>query len=552
MKTLQEALQIGESIDIEFKSWIKASGMKERISLAVDELIAFANCKGGTVYFGVEDNGEVTGCTGNYDLQAMREAIYDKTRPPMFTEIDEIVYEDKTVITITVEADGKTYATTDGRCLKRLGKNSKPYYPDEMSHIYSAIHTNDFSAQIIAESSLDDINLMVVYALKEKLRIRDSASTLPDLDDMAFLRDLKLIVNDNGQDKLTIAGLLFVGKEQSIQRLLPQAEVIYLHYGKDNLEEYNARMDMKQPIITVVDRLTEKIQNDNKIENVQIGLFRLEVADFSEKVFQEALLNALSHRDYQQMGAVYVKHYPDKIVIENPGGFLAGITAENIITHPSSPRNKLIAETLQSLKYVQRTGQGVDIIYKEMVSMGKPYPVYRVFNDAVQLTIGSTMEDPDFVKFIVKEQDSKQITLSLSQLMILRYVVENRKIKLSDAQRIAQVSDEDARKCCTELMRFGLIEIVGKEYMLTARVYEAVKSQVEYTRDKVVQYIKAKDMIMEYLSTNNSITNAIIRELCGFTKQQARTTIEKMIKDELVTKVGAGPATKYVAGKIEC
>lgn len=551
MKTLQEALQIGESIDIEFKSWIKASGMKERISLAVDELIAFANCKGGTVYFGVEDNSEVTGCTGNYDLQAMREAIYDKTRPPMFTEIDEIVYEDKTVITITVEADGKTYATTDGRCLKRLGKNSKPYYPDEMSHIYSAIHTNDFSAQIIAESSLDDINLMVVYALKEKLRIRDSASTLPDLDDMAFLRDLKLIINDNGQDKLTIAGLLFVGKEQSIQRLLPQAEVIYLHYGKDNLEEYNARMDMKQPIITVVDRLTEKIQNDNKIANVQIGLFRLEVADFSEKVFQEALLNALSHRDYQQMGAVYVKHYPDKIVIENPGGFLDGITAENIITHPSSPRNKLIAETLQSLKYVQRTGQGVDIIYKEMVSMGKPYPVYRVFNDAVQLTIGSAMEDPDFVKFIVKEQDAKQITLSLSQLMILRYVVENRKIKLSDAQRIAQVSDEDARKCCTELMRFGLIEIVGKEYMLTARVYEAVKSQVEYTRDKVVQYIKAKDMIMEYLSTNNSITNAIIRELCGFTKQQARTTIEKMIKDELVTKVGAGPATKYVAGKIE-
>lgn len=551
MKTLQEALHIGESIDIEFKSWIKASGMKERISLAVDELIAFANCKGGTVYFGVEDNGEVTGCAGNYDLQAMREAIYDKTRPPMFTEIDEIVYEDKTVITITVEADGKTYATTDGRCLKRLGKNSKPYYPDEMSHIYSAIYTNDFSAQIIAESSLDDINLMVVYALKEKLRIRDSVSTLPDLDDMAFLRDLKLIVNDNGQDKLTIAGLLFVGKEQSIQRLLPQAEVIYLHYSKDNLEEYNLRMDMKQPIITVVDRLTEKIQNDNKIKNVQIGLFRLEVADFSEKVFQEALLNALSHRDYQQMGAVYVKHYPDKIVIENPGGFLDGITAENIITHPSSPRNKLIAETLQSLKYVQRTGQGVDIIYKEMVSMGKPYPVYRVFNDAVQLTIGSAMEDPDFVKFIVKEQDSKQISLSLSQLMILRYIVENRKIKLSDAQRIAQVSDEDARKCCIELMRFGLIEIVGKEYMLTARVYEAVKSQVEYTRDKVVQYIKAKDMIMEYLSTNNSITNAIIRELCGFTKQQARTTIEKMIKDELVTKVGAGPATKYVAGKIE-
>ena len=63
----------------------------------------------------------------------------------MFTEIEEIEYEGKKVIAISVEADGKTYATTDGRCLKRLGKNSKPYYPDEMSHIYAAYHSNAVS-----------------------------------------------------------------------------------------------------------------------------------------------------------------------------------------------------------------------------------------------------------------------------------------------------------------------------------------------------------------------------------------------------------------------
>lgn len=69
----------------------------------------------------------------------------------------------------------------------------------------------------IKESSVDDINRMVVYALKEKLKIHDSSSTLPDLDDMAFLRDLKLIAEENGQVRLTVAGLLFVGKEQSIR-----------------------------------------------------------------------------------------------------------------------------------------------------------------------------------------------------------------------------------------------------------------------------------------------------------------------------------------------
>ena len=543
--SLKKIIEQGETATVEFKSWAKAASMRERINLVVPELIAFANYKGGTVYLGIEDDGTVTGCSGKYDIQNICESIYDKTRPPMFTDIEEIEYDGKKIIAVSVASDGKTYATTDGRCLKRLGKNSKPYYPDEMSHIYSTSQTPDFSSQIVAESSVDDINLMVVYSLKEKLKLRDASSTLPELDDMAFLRDLGLTAEDNGQTKLNIAGLLFDGKDASIQRLLPQAEVIYLHYDRENLEEYNARLDMKQPIITVLDRLTEKVQNDNKIQNVQIGLFRLEIADFSEKVFQEALLNALSHRDYQQLGAVYVKHYPDKIVIENPGGFLDGITEKNIITHPSVPRNKLIAETLQRLKYVQRTGQGVDIIFREMVTMGKSYPVYRVFNDAVQLTISSATEDINFVKFIVNEQDQKQIFLSLAELMILRYVMGNKKIKISKAQELTQVSEDEVRKSFVNLIKYGLIELSGKDYMLTARVYEAVKSQVEYTRDKVVQYIKAREMILEYLRMNKSIKNSVIRELCGFSKQQARTTIDKMIAENLIERIGAGSATEY-------
>ena len=401
----EKVLQKGESIDTEFKSWVKASSMKERVALAVDEPIAFANSKGGTVYFGVEDNGEVTGCTGNYDLQNIVEAIYDKTRPPLFTEAGEFEYKGKTVITLSVEHDGTTYATTDGRCLRRLGKNSKPYYPDEMSNKYSAVQNPDFSGQIIVESTEDDINKLEIYKLKEKLKARDPESTLSEMEDMAFLSDLGLIKYDAGNLKLTIAGLLFVGKEQAIHRMLPQAEVIYLHYSQSNLEEYDVRLDMTAPIISVIDRLSEKIQDANRIVNVQVGLFRLEIVDFSERVFQEALLNALAHRDYQNQAAVYVKHYPDKIVIENPGGFPEGITEHNIITHPSVPRNKLIAETLQRLKYVQRTGQGVDIIFRDMVSSGKPYPEYRAYNDAVSLSIYSAIDDVEFVKFVAREQE---------------------------------------------------------------------------------------------------------------------------------------------------
>lgn len=544
-----EILKIGESINTEFKSWNKVSDMKKRINLAVDELIAFANNKGGTLYFGVEDNGEVTGCDGNYDLQNIIESIYEKTRPSIFVDPEEIEYNGKKVIALTVASDGITHATTDGRCLKRLGKNSKPFYPDEMSNRYSEIQSSDFSGRILSDSTEDDINKLEVYKLKEKLKARNPESTLADMDDIAFLRDLALVKSDSGNIKLTVAGLLFVGKEQAINRLLPQAEVIYLHYSESNLEEYDARLDMKAPIISVIDRLSEKIQDSNRIVNVQVGLFRLEIADFPEKVFQEALLNALSHRDYQSQGAVYVKHYPNKIVIENPGAFLDGITEENIITHPSVPRNKLIAETLQHLKYVQRTGQGVDIIFREMLSSGKPFPEYRSYNDAVSLTIYSAVDDVDFVKFIANEENGLSRSFSLSELMILRYLKDNRKITMSEAESLIQEARDQAQNACNNLKRYGLIELSGNEYMLTAKIYDELKNSVDYTKDKAIQYIKAREMILEYIRDRGFINNELVRELCGFSQKQARIILQRMRKENLIELSEKGRYAKYIIKK---
>lgn len=544
-----EILKIGESINTEFKSWNKVSDMKKRINLAVDELIAFANNKGGTLYFGVEDNGEVTGCDGNYDLQNIIESIYEKTRPSIFVDPEEIEYNGKKVIALTVASDGITHATTDGRCLKRLGKNSKPFYPDEMSNRYSEIQSSDFSGRILSDSTEDDINKLEVYKLKEKLKARNPESTLADMDDIAFLRDLALVKSDSGNIKLTVAGLLFVGKEQAINRLLPQAEVIYLHYSESNLEEYDARLDMKAPIISVIDRLSEKIQDSNRIVNVQVGLFRLEIVDFPEKVFQEALLNALSHRDYQSQGAVYVKHYPDKIVIENPGAFLDGITENNIITHPSVPRNKLIAEILQHLKYVQRTGQGVDIIFREMISSGKPFPEYKSYNDAVSLTIYSAIDDIDFVKFIANEENGLSRSFSLSELMILRYLKDNRKITMSEAESLIQEARDQAQNACNNLKRYGLIELSGNEYMLTAKIYDELKNSVDYTKDKAIQYIKAREMILEYIRDRGFINNELVRELCGFSQKQARIILQRMRKENLIELSEKGRYAKYIIKK---
>ena len=98
---MDDVIKVGENDTVEFKSWVKASGHNERVRLAVNELIAFANAKGGTVYFGIEDSGQVTGCS-DYDCQSLIEAIYDKTRPPLFTNIEEILYQGHIVLALSV------------------------------------------------------------------------------------------------------------------------------------------------------------------------------------------------------------------------------------------------------------------------------------------------------------------------------------------------------------------------------------------------------------------------------------------------------------------
>lgn len=111
---------------------------------------------------------------------------------------------------------------------------------------------------------------------------------------------------------------------------------------------------------------------------------------------------------------------------------------------------------------------------------------------------------------------------------------------------MTQLPLAETRKSCNDLVKNGLIELSGKEYMLTPKVYEAIKSNVEYTQDKTIQFIKAKGRILEYLEQENSITNEKIRDLCGFTKQQARVTIDKMRTENILRLEGKGKLSRYV------
>ncbi|MFN4071756.1 MAG: ATP-binding protein, partial [Thermus caldifontis] len=180
------------------------------------------------------------------------------------------------------------------------------------------------------------------------------------------------------------------------RRLLPQAEVSY--YFHEGEEGYTFREDLLRPIPALLGRLRDLIQARNRVRYLMVGLFRLEVWDFDQEVYREALLNALVHRDWQSPDAIQVHHYPDRLEVSNPGSFPPGITPENILRHPPKRRNPRLAEALYRLGYVERAGSGVDKMYRLLLKYGKEPPEYRLFPEALTLVLYNPELDEAFVR----------------------------------------------------------------------------------------------------------------------------------------------------------
>jgi len=98
------------------------------------------------------------------------------------------------------------------------------------------------------------------------------------------------------------------------------------------------------------------------------------VAAYSQTAFREALANALIHRDYTRPGAVLVQWSQDQLEIASPGGFPSGIRLDNLLVVPPHPRSPLLADAFKRAGLVERTGRGINRMFAEQLSVGRPAP----------------------------------------------------------------------------------------------------------------------------------------------------------------------------------
>lgn len=171
-----------------------------------------------------------------------------------------------------------------------------------------------------------------------------------------MLRDCEAIIDEG----ITYAALILFGKREALGRLLPQAEIIFEYRSSNASGPANQREEFKVGFFACFNRLWELVNLRNDIQHYQEGFFIFDIPTFNESVVREAVLNAVSHRNYQLAGSVFIRQFPDRLVIESPGGLPNGISLDNILDR-QIPRNRRIAEILALCGLVERSGQGMNI-----------------------------------------------------------------------------------------------------------------------------------------------------------------------------------------------
>jgi ATP-dependent DNA helicase RecG len=213
------------------------------------------------------------------------------------------------------------------------------------------------------------------------------------------------------------------------------------------------------PLPLLLRRLEELIEVANEVHSFLLGLQRIDVPAFPQPVYREAILNAVAHRNYGLPGNVIVRHFPDRLEVMSPGGFPAGVNPANILRQVVS-RNRLLADTLGKVGYVERAGYGVDMMYEQMLRLGKEPPWFIPDELSVRVVIRNDTFDEPFVAFVQRRlRDDPPPTLE--QLLILGHLKRHLDVDLATAVGLLQRNEGETSEVLAGMVRDRLLERVG-------------------------------------------------------------------------------------------
>lgn len=515
----------------------------ERRRCILGYVTALCNEKGGSLVIGMEDKypHKVVGTRQNENSTGELEAnIYRDTgiRPKIYELYEDEAEKKGRVLVIDVPSrPAGTVFKFEDVPLMRVGEELKPM-SDEV--YLSIIQENepDFSQQICRDATLDELDPDALSVLKEKYAKKQNNPIFLTLSNRQILSDLQLITDEG----VTNAAVILLGKENFIKRVYPQASVMLEYRHSESQITFDNRISYSQPFFIMIDRLWHDIDLRNGKFQIKEGPYIFDVPYFNEEVIRESINNAITHRDYTRHSETVIKQYPQKLIVTNAGGFPHGVTIDNILTVPSTPRNRLLADVLSKTGIVERSGQGIDKIFYRTLSEGKEAPDYSgsdAFN--VELILSAIIQDKAFALFIesVQQNLAEDNKLSVFEIVVLDKIRRNEKTTALDKAVIKQLMDRN------------LIEKRGKtngiHYILCRSYYEFTGNTAEYSKKSDWNTSQVTSIIIPFLTKYNKAKMGDFVKLLDrhLTRRQVRVYIQHMVDQNILTASGKGYGTYY-------
>ena len=538
-----------ETLSIEFKSDIKKYGDNDLF----EDVVAFANTEGGDLYLGVEDDGMITGVHPEHANPVTLGAyIANNTVPPISTRC-EIVEEEKLVLRITVpKSYGGIVATRSGKILRRRMKidntpENVPMYPTEIATRLSDLRLLDYSTMIVLEGSLADIDPLELERLRRIVLAYNGDRALLELDDRELLKALGFTREQNGTIYPTIAGILMVGKVSSIEKFVPTGISSF-----QVLEGTSVRVneDYTLPVLAAIEKIVAHTEVWNPEQELEMGLFRMPAPEFDKRALREAIVNAFCHRDYSIMGRVRVAITDEGLTIANPGGFIEGVTIQNLLTAEPHGRNQLLADALKRVGLAEKTGRGIDRIYEGSLIYGRRLPDYSNSTPkTVSLFIPRSKPDVQLARIISDEQNRLGRPLPINTLLVLNTLKE---IPRSDAKQIAEaanLSEIIVKTVLDKAVENGLVEPYGagkgRNYMLSHKLYQDKSKTIGYVRQKDIDEARYPEMIVNMARKTEFIARADVVNLLHVNEDKAYNLLKALTRQGILSMVNKGRYAKY-------
>lgn len=377
-----------ESPTVEFK--------RELTDAIKKEVIAFANTYGGELYIGIDDDGTVVGLEQpDKILESVSSILRDSIQPDILvhTFLEVITLDDKDVVKVTISR-----GTRRPYHLKSKGMKTSGVFIRYGTSVTNASEEN--IRQMIIES--DGTDYESIRSIHQELTFHE-ATLVFKKHGLKFgteqQRTLGLITEDGYYTNLA---LLF---SDQCKHTIKCARYL----GNDKLE-FQDRKEFHGSILTQVEQTYEYMSLFNEKAAVFEGLKRIEHESYPSFAIREALINAVTHRDYSFSGSILIHLFQNRIEIVSVGGLVKGLTVEDIELGVSQSRNPRLANALYRLKWIESYGTGLQRMiesYKE----GRVRPFWQVAPNAFGVTLpkqiieNTDAEDDDLQNWLMDHPD---------------------------------------------------------------------------------------------------------------------------------------------------